>query len=349
MSDFDSSFEGRALAQLFRPRMVSDPNARAMDQLLRPSGRRRPNAGGTKARLGRVVSRAPEVMVKVTGRPKGKNHVAAHFDYIGRKGDLALERRGGDILADRETRNEVAGLWGDPVYWRDNATTAAVNMIFSMPEGTDPGKVLASVRAVAQSEIEDEWDFVMALHTDTPRPHVHLTVAARGDTGRRFNPRPHTLHHFRERFAEELRARGVTAEATPRAARGVGRAGQSMALHQMRQRLKAGTAMQPRANRQFRAAVIADYERKAPTPAFVKRSKDSWAETRRIYLAAADQLADSGDPNDRRLADQVRAFVRGGRSPTAHEQAMAAIERSAERDRPAQTQERRPKPPDRTR
>ncbi|MET1756518.1 relaxase/mobilization nuclease domain-containing protein [Novosphingobium sp. RD2P27] len=346
MSDFDSSFEGRSLAQLFRPRMVSDPNAKGLDRLLRPSGPRRPSGLGAKARLGRVVSRAPEVMVKVTGRPKGKNHVAAHFDYIGRKGELALERRGGDILADRETRNEVAGMWGDPVYWRDNATTAAVSMIFSMPQGTDPAKVLASVRAVAQTEIEDEWDYVMALHTDTPRPHVHLAVAARGDTGRRFNPRPHTLHHFRERFAEELRARGVTAEATPRAARGIGRAGQSMALHQMRQRLRAGTAMQPRANRQFRAAVIDDHQRKTPPPPFVKRSQDSWAEARRIYLAAADQLAGSGDPDDRKLADQVRAFVRGGRTPTAHEQALAAIERSGERQRQP---ERRPKPPDRTR
>lgn len=223
---------------------------------------------GTKARLGRVVSRAPEVMVKVTGRPKGKNHVAAHFDYIGRKGDLELERRGGDILADRETRNEVAAMWGDPAYWRDNATVAAVSMIFSMPEGTDPAKVLASVRAVAQSEIEDEWDYVMALHTDTARPHVHLAVSARGDTGRRFNPRPHTLHHYRERFAEERRERGVSAEATPRAARGVGRAGHSMALNRMRQRYMAGSAPAPFANSQITAAARAAQQGKAPAPPF---------------------------------------------------------------------------------
>ncbi|MFT2520659.1 hypothetical protein ACMWQB_31125, partial [Escherichia coli] len=80
---------------------------------------------------------------------------------------------------------------------------------------------------------------------------VHVTVAARGDTGKRFNPRPQTLHHYRERFAEELRARGVTAEATPRAARGVGRAGQSMALNRMRQRYMAGTAPAPFANQKI--------------------------------------------------------------------------------------------------
>lgn len=78
-----------------------------------------------------------------------------------------------------------------------------------MPAGTDPDKVLSAVREVARSEIGHEWDYVLALHTDTPRPHVHVTVAARGDTGQRFNPRPQTLHHYRERFAEELRARGL--------------------------------------------------------------------------------------------------------------------------------------------
>src|SRR3546814_2977421 len=77
-------------------------------------------------------------------------------------------------------------------------------MVFSMPAGTDPDKVLSAVREVARSEIGHEWDYVLALHTDTPRPHVHVTVAARGDTGKRFNPRPQTRHHYRERFAEEL-------------------------------------------------------------------------------------------------------------------------------------------------
>src|SRR5690606_39178694 len=136
---------------------------------------------------------------------------------------------------------ELAKHWGDPMYCRNASSVAAVSMVFSMPAGTDPNKVLAAVREVARCEIAHEWDYVMALHTDTPRPHVHLTVAARGDTGRRFNPRPHTLHRYRERFAEELRARDVMAEATPRAARGIGRAGQSMALYRMRKRLKAGT------------------------------------------------------------------------------------------------------------
>src|SRR3546814_9944786 len=78
-----------------------------------------------------------------------------------------------------------------------------------MPEGTDPEKVLGAVRALAHAELSDNHDYVLALHTDTPRPHVHLTVQAEGLDRNRFNPRPVQLNRFRERFARELRAREI--------------------------------------------------------------------------------------------------------------------------------------------
>ena len=334
MSDFDSSFEAGQLAALFKPKLTSDPNRRGADMFLRSLSSRRAGQGGsTRARLARVVSRAPEVMVKVTGRPKGKNHAAAHFDYIGRKGDVPLETRDGDILTDKEDRAELARDWGDPVYWRDNSTVAAVSMVFSMPSGTDPDKVLSAVREVARSEIGHEWDYVLALHTDTPRPHVHVTVAARGDTGQRFNPRPQMLHHYRERFAEELRARGVTAEATPRAARGVGRAGQSMALNRMRQRYMAGTAPAPFANQKITVAARDQLAGRSTAPDFVVRGRQAWNETQHRYLAAAKRLEASSDPADRQLADQVRQFVGAGRTPTIHERSVAAMERKRQSER----------------
>ena len=139
MSDFDSSFEAGQLAALFKPKLTSDPNRRGADMLLRSLSSRRAGQGGsTRARLARIVSRAPEVMVKVTGRPKGKNHAAAHFDYIGRKGDVPLETRDGDILTDKEDRAALARDWGDPVYWRDNSTVAAVSMVFRCRQAQTP-------------------------------------------------------------------------------------------------------------------------------------------------------------------------------------------------------------------
>ena len=43
-----------------------------------------------RAKLARIVRKAPEVVVKVTGRQRGGNHVKAHLDYIGRKGEVDL-------------------------------------------------------------------------------------------------------------------------------------------------------------------------------------------------------------------------------------------------------------------
>src|SRR3546814_21090058 len=114
VSDCDSSFEAGQLAALFKPKLTSDPNRRGADMLLRSLSSRRAGQGGsTRARLARIVSRDPEVMVKVTGRPTGKNHAAAHFDYIGRKGDVPLETRDGDILTDQEDRAALARAWGE--------------------------------------------------------------------------------------------------------------------------------------------------------------------------------------------------------------------------------------------
>lgn len=350
MSDFDSSFEAGQLAALFKPKITADPNRRGVDQFLRGLSTGLPRrTNSTRAQLARIVSRAPEVMVKVTGRPKGKNHAAAHLDYIGRKGDVPLETRDGDILTDKEDRAELARDWGDPVYWRDSSAVAAVSMVFSMPAGTDPDKVLAAVREVARSEIAHEWDYVMALHTDTPRPHVHLTVAARGDTGRRFNPRPHTLHHYRERFAEELRERGVTAEATPRAARGVGSREPTTALRRARDDYARGKRSQrPRATDKCRNAARDHFLGRASAPAFIAASRDQWKDASKIYLAAANRLARSNDYQDRQLAAQVRDFVKAGRSPTVHEQLVTSLVREKQR-REGQQKDQERKPRDRKR
>mgnify|MGYP000078224309 CR=1 FL=1 len=155
-----------------------------------------------------------------SGRQRGGNHVKAHLDYIGRKGGVDIETRDGEILTTKEDVAERAAEWSDSLQWRSRPTVSSVSLIFSMPEGTDPDKVLGAVRSLAHAELSDNHDYVLALHTDTPRPHVHLTVQAEGLDRKRFNPRPVQLNRFRERFARELRARGVVAEATPRRARG---------------------------------------------------------------------------------------------------------------------------------
>lgn len=91
----------------------------------------------------------------------------------------------------------------------------------SMPPGTDRAAVTDAGRAFAREEFGDQRDYVFAAHDDEAHPHVHIVVLARGYDGRRLNPRKADLQRWRERFARELRDRGVEANATPRRTRGV--------------------------------------------------------------------------------------------------------------------------------
>ncbi|MBB4642669.1 relaxase/mobilization nuclease domain-containing protein [Rhizorhapis suberifaciens] len=306
-----------AMKPSFRPRIVSDPNIKYARHLVNGTGPfvARPSAmphafGEARATLARVVRRTPEVLVKVTGRKKGAKHLAAHLDYIGRHGDIPLETRDGEQIATKEEAQRVADEWSDSLYWRQGTTVSAVAMVFSMPAGTDAETVKQAVRETAERMIGDNHDYVMALHTDTPRPHVHLTVQAEGLNRKRFDPRREDLFRFRESFAEALRSRGVEAEATPRYTRGQGRAGTSMALTQLRARIRSGVSRQPTEAdlRQAREAMQIALGKAMPPP-FVSKTRDRWAETKRRYEAAAELLDRTGNREDRRLARDVRQFV----------------------------------------
>src|SRR3546814_9131137 len=200
--------------------------------------------------------------------------------------------------------------WSDSLYWRQGTSVSAVAMVFSMPAGTDPETVKQAVRETAERMIGDNHDYLMALHTDTPRPHVHLTVQAEGLNRKRFDPRREDLFRFREAFAEALRSRGVEAEATPRYSRGQGRAGTSMALTQLRSRIRSGASRQPTETdlRQAREAMQIALGN-AEQPAFVSKTRARWQDTRRRYEAAADRPDRSADHEDRKLAGDVRPFL----------------------------------------
>ena len=86
-----------------------------------------------RAKLARIVRKAPEVVVKVTGRQRGGNHVKAHLDYIGRKGELGIETRDGEILTSKDDVAERAAEWSDTLQWRSRPTVSSVSLIFSMP------------------------------------------------------------------------------------------------------------------------------------------------------------------------------------------------------------------------
>ena len=292
----------------FRVRYIHDPTNTPRVPLYASYG----FASGptARAKLARIVRKAPEVVVKVTGRQRGGSHVKAHLDYIGRKGDVEIESRDGEILTAKEDIAEHAAEWSDTLNWRTRPTVSSVSLIFSMPEGTDPEKVLGAVRALAHAELSDNHDYVLALHTDTPRPHVHLTVQAEGLDRIRFNPRPVQLNRFRERFARELRARGVAAEATPRRARGQGIAGSSMALVKLRARLRSeGSREISQSDRRTNEQAIAVARGQDQLPPFIAAGTFRWREIRRAYEQTAAALDATGQAGDRELAGDVRAFL----------------------------------------
>ncbi len=181
-----------------------------------------------------TVNRAPEAVVKVL--PRSSNDLKAvgkHIDYIGRRGNLELEGDDGERLQGRvaDALLEDWDLDVDNVR-RQGSLTAATKrtppklvhkLMFSMPPGTPPQKVLAAVRNFAREEFYGQHRYAMVLHTDEPHPHVHLVLKAVSEQGVRLNIKKATLRHWRSQFASHLRGLGVAANATERAVRGESR------------------------------------------------------------------------------------------------------------------------------
>lgn len=309
-----------------------------------PVGRRRPEEvlagdGGraVRARLVRLVGRAPEVMVKVTGRTRDAAHLAAHLDYISRTGALALEDRDGWAVEGRAAVRELGDDWAAAdLSERRRRTTTPLSraLVLSMPAGTDPYALRDAARAFAQRAFGERFEWAMALHTDEPHPHVHLTVRALGTDGARLNPKKADLQAWRALFAEALRDRGVEAEATPRRARGVSRKAERGPLRRIRQRFAAGVGAMARVERSAWRAAAADL---AGGPA-AARDWDAalsarQARVRALYLGQARLLQGAERPEDRALGQALEAFVRGMPAPETRGQAYARRLREAARAR----------------
>lgn len=191
---------------------------------------------GQIEQIHRTVTRAPEVMVKVTGGggSNSSRGINAHFKYISRQGELEIETDYGERLAGRGAGQQLINDWDlDLDEDRKRPDLFAANrrkapklvhkIIFSMPAGTPPRKVLAAVRDLAREEFGLKHRYAMVLHTDEPHPHVHVVVKAASEDGVRLDIRKETLRHWRQEFARQLRARGVEANATERSVRGQNR------------------------------------------------------------------------------------------------------------------------------
>ena len=282
-----------------------------------------------KARLARVVRGVPEVMVKVSKPAKMDKHgnpvqvnrqtegvrVAAHLDYISRNGQIDLENGHGDILSGKSA---TAALYADWVQAHDedranglatDRTRITTSLVLSMPDDTNPDAMKDAVRALAAQEFGGRHDYVMALHTDTKHPHVHLTLRTVGHDGIKLNLRKGDLQHLRDVFASKLRQRGIEAESTPRSARGVTRKSERTPVYKIRQRGEAVAV--DKAKRREVQRDLSDHGGKLPDQLWDGAIVERRNRVMRTYSMAAAMLARSPDPEDRDLARATERFLAG--------------------------------------
>ena len=192
--------------------------------------------------IARTVRRVPEVMIKVSGGGTSCGAVAAHFNYIDRRGELDIETDDGDRRHGKTVAMDLVESWGldaaaaeakSPYSGRPGQKPGKLvhNIILSMPAGTPPAMLLAASRAFAREQFALKHRYAMVLHTDQDHPHVHLVVKTLSTLGERLNIRKATLREWRQEFARHLREQGIAANATERAVRGVARTRKSDGIY----------------------------------------------------------------------------------------------------------------------
>lgn len=302
--------------------------ARDLSGIIGAPGQIAKGASGSKSarnahalqQIARTAKRAPQVMVKITSRVRGSASTVGAFTYAGRIGmadkePIGIETSEGKHLMSAEDMLALAREWQQ---WetadearRQGAT--AIAMVFSMPPGTDPEKVRDAVKDFAESDLADRrW--AMALHTDEDHPHVHLLIANRDNDGRRFNPNREFLQHCRERFAENLRDRGIEADATKRMARGYPPKQDPTPVLKMRERGVSPNADKGRADMLAGITPEAE-ERLAERQKSRTKTGENFEIVRDVYNRAIAELEAHGGTVEAERAKALRSFVDGMEKP----------------------------------
>jgi len=267
-------------------------------------GRRQPSmltaSAGAKARLSRVATRTPEVMVKITGHAKGAKQLKAHMDYMTRESTLTAFTERDEVVDDADSLEEIRKDWlSDEQHGRKNARLTT-NIALSIRDG-DREALLEAGRAFAAQAFEGH-DYLIVRHTDTQHPHLHLTVRNRAADGSRLHVPKGKPQEWRETFAAELRERGINAEATSRAERGKTRKGERAGIRHLRER------QTPDHDKSAVAQAMASDKRNDQDQPWRPKIRERHAMVRSQWRQVIDELG-QGSAADRQLAQQARQFV----------------------------------------
>ncbi|MDY6947412.1 MAG: relaxase/mobilization nuclease domain-containing protein [Pseudomonadota bacterium] len=252
------------------------------------------------------------MLIKVSGGGSSVGAVVAHLRYIDRRGALEIETDDGERIQGQGVERALLDDWRLPQQERRDSspysgvpgrkgTKLVHNIVFSMPAGTPPDKLLAAVRQFARQTFSDRHRYAMVLHTDQKHPHVHLVVKAVSELGVRLNIRKATLREWRHHFAAALRGHGVPANATERAVRG-----RSLGhkLDEIYRAMRRGAST----HYEERVMVVARELRDGNVRTEAGKSKLMATRQRvhRAWLSVAGSLALDGDAD---LASQIRRFA----------------------------------------
>jgi hypothetical protein len=199
-------------------------------------------------------------------------------------------------------------------------------LMFSMPPGTPPEKVLGAVRNLAREEFWGQHRYAFVLHTDESHPHVHLVLKAITEQGMRLNIKKATLRHWRSEFARNLRLLGVEANATERAVRGEYRKAKKDGIYRACLR---GDSTYVREQAEAVAAELLKVNNQ------VEPGKRTLVETRRMIKSGwrilSDNLAKDGQQD---LAHDVQLFVQRMPPPRTEKELIAEtlLERTRARE-----------------
>lgn len=266
------------------------------------------------ARLFAMAKGGRQVMIKITSGSKTTKAMKKHLDYLSREGELELTDQDGNPIAGDDALIDLVWAWENTGPKLDEGADRkeAFNIVFSMPEGTDPRALADAVRATAGVEFAGhQW--VMVQHFDEPQVHAHVAVKAEALDGRRLNPRKGDLQRWRERFAYELRDRGVEAEASRRAPRM--RQAKINKPWGVTRREERGEATNPKPS--------------APNPAKAEAWTKSFKDTLTTHGKVVDALARSSEAHDQLLAQQLREMIAERSKSTTQEpvRKIPALER----------------------
>jgi predicted transcriptional regulator len=313
------------------PRRLIDLGARPLLDIAsyarREPGRRDHLSHNETELIERTARRTPEVMVKVLSRGgRDLKAIGRHLGYLNRGGEVDIETDDGQRLSGKGVEKELLEDWdldleehrrkADLESWSSRPPPKLVHkLMFSMPAGTPPDKLLAAVKNFAREEFGLKHRYAMVLHTDEPHPHVHMVVKAVSEQGVRLNIRKATLRAWRREFARHLRAQGIAANATDRGVRGERRSPKLDGIYRADQR---GESRHTQARTEAVAADLLKGNLR------VEAGKAKLLETRREvergWWAVSDILVANGKSD---LAADVRRFASQMPPPMTERESIA--------------------------